>query len=168
MVLTFETQYQRIFDPDKRRRFAANPGSGVVKEYTAQYRQDGVLELVETGAPDLYADIQSHKDSCDLQLIINLYFNGDPAALSRVQGVYMDVSEMPDNIHQAMQLMDNARRDFDTLPVDIKAKFGNDPNQFLATLGTEQWFANMQIAQDGSAGSAKASEQNEQKDGDAE
>ena len=145
MMLSFETQYQRIFDPDKRRRFAANPGSGVVKEYTARYKQDGVLELVETGEHDLYADIQSHKDSCDLQLIINRYFNGDPAALSRVQGVYMDVSEMPDNIHQAMQLMDNARRDFDTLPVDIKAKFGNDPNQFLATLGTEQWFENMQV-----------------------
>lgn len=145
MALKFETQYQRIFDPDRRKRFEANPGSGVVKEYTAQYRQDGVLELVETGEHDLYADIQSHKDSCDLQLIINRYFNGDPAALSRVQGVYMDVSEMPDNIHQAMQLMDNARRDFDTLPVDIKAKFGNDPNQFLATLGTEQWFENMQV-----------------------
>ena len=145
MALTFETQYQRIFDPDKRCRFTANPGNGVVKEYTAQYRQDGVLELVETGEHDLYADIQSHKDSCDLQLIINRYFNGDPAALSRVQGVYMDVSEMPDNIHQAMQLMDNARRDFDTLPVDIKAKFGNDPNQFLAMLGTEQWFENMQV-----------------------
>lgn len=145
MTLTFETQYQRIFDPDKHRRFNSNPGSGVVKEYTAQYRQDGVLELVETGEHDLYADIQSHKDSCDLQLIINRYFNGDPAALSRVQGVYTDVSEMPDNIHQAMQLMDNARRDFDTLPVDIKAKFGNDSNQFLATLGTEQWFENMQV-----------------------
>lgn len=145
MMLSFETQYQRIFDPDKRRRFAANPGSGVVKEYTARYKQDGVLELVETGEHDLYADIQSHKDSCDLKLIINRYFNGDPAALSRVQGVYMDVSDMPDNIHQAMQMMDNARRDFDTLPVDIKAKFGNDPNQFLATLGTEQWFENMQV-----------------------
>lgn len=168
MALQFETQYQRIYEPDKRKRFVANPGSGIIKEYTAQYRQDGVLELVETGEHDLYADIQSHKDSCDLQLIINRYFNGDPAALSRVQGVYMDVSEMPDNIHQAMQLMDNARRDFDTLPVDIKAKFGNDPNQFLATLGTEQWFANMQIAQDGSAGLAQASEKNDQKDGDAE
>lgn len=167
MALTFESQYQRIYDPEKRRRFAANPGSGVVKEYTAKYRQDGVLELVETGEHDLYADIQSHKDSCDLQLIINRYFNGDPAALSRVQGVYMDVSEMPENIHEAMQLMETARKDFDTLPVDIKAKFGNDPNQFLATLGTEQWFDNMQIAQDGNSDLKSDVVETAQKDGDA-
>lgn len=144
--ILFNSQFDRIFDTDKRKRFPSQPGSGVVDEYTAQYCKDGTIELIKTGEHDLYADIQSHKDSCDLQTIIRQYFNGDPAALSRVQGVYMDVTEIPDNIHEAMQLMDNARKDFDKLPVDVKERFDFDANKFLATLGTQEWFSKMQVA----------------------
>lgn len=145
--LLFDNQFARIYDPDKHRRYPSNVGSGVVTEYTAQYCKDGTIELIPTGEHDLYADIQSHKDSCDLQTIIRQYFNGDPAALSRVQGVYMDVTELPDNIHEAMQLMDNARKDFDKLPVDVKERFDFDANKFLASLGTQEWFDKMQVEQ---------------------
>lgn len=130
---------------DQPHRILHHSGSSVTTTYSAEYDKTGTLQLKPTGEHDLYAEIQSHKDSTDLALILNRYFNGDPTVLSRVQGAYMDVSEMPTNVHEAMTLMHNAQRDFEKLPVDIKEKFGNDPNRFLATLGTEEWFAAMQI-----------------------
>lgn len=153
--LAFCTQYQRIA---QHQRFATNPGNGLIPTYSPRYATDGVLVLKEDGQHNLYEEIQSHRDSTDIELIIDRYFNGDPTALSRVQGTYADITNMPQNMHEAMALVDNARRDFESLPVDIKQLFDNDPNQFLATLGTEEWFNKMQISQNNEAKSVESSE----------
>lgn len=166
MAVMFESQFARLYDPEKRKRFPSIVGKGLKDEFTAAYNKDGTISLVKTGEHDLYADIQSHKDSCDLQTIIRQYFNGDPAALSRVQGVYMDVTAVPDNIHEAMQLIDNARKDFDSLPVDVKQKFDNDANKFLASLGTADWFEKMQVAQSANSDPVASVVESAQKDGD--
>lgn len=144
------TATQRIFEPDLHERHITAPGEAVVATYSPEYDKSGALQLVQDGEHNLYEEIQSHRDSTDLSLILNRYFNGDPTALSRVQGTYMDVTGLPDNIHEAMTLVDNARRDFDTLPPDIKQLFDNDANQFLSSLGTEDWFEKMQLKQDSS------------------
>lgn len=141
-----------------RRDPELNPGSPVVPLYRSQYNKDGVLELIEDGQHDLYAEIQSHAASTDMQLILDRYFNGDPSALSRVQGVYADITDMPTTIHEAMTIMDNARKDFETLPPVIKEQFGNDANQFLAQMGTDDWLAKMQLPVDKSYGTTDKSD----------
>lgn len=82
-AIKFQTQFQRRFED--RRTFPTQVGSPVVLTYTPEYDKQGNLQLVQDGEKDLYAEIQSHKDSTDLALILNRYFNGDPMALSRVQ-----------------------------------------------------------------------------------
>lgn len=139
----FDSQFERRGHSSIK----ASSGSRLVTNYRPAYDDRGVLHLVETGTHDLYAEIQSYSDSTDLATIINRYFNGDPLALSRVQGAYADLTGMPDNIHQVYNMMDKAAHDFHTLPVEIQAKFGNDPIRFLSTLGTPEWMAAMQIAQ---------------------
>lgn len=146
----FETQFARRGD----KRVFATVGDPLVKQYVAERDSDGVLLLNEAGGHDLYADIQSYAASCDLQVIVNRYFNGDPGALSRVQGVYADLDGMPDNIHEVYNLMQRAQVDFGSLPVDIQAKFGNDPMQFLATLGSAEWLEKMQMPQREAPGDA--------------
>lgn len=140
----FTSQFDRLYGADRKRRFS-NTGSGVVVTYSPSYDSDGILQLEASGTHNLYDEIQSHRESTDLALIISRYFNGDPGVLSRVQGVYADISEMPRNIHEAMSLMENARSDFFKLPPDIKEQFGNDPNQFLASLGSAEWLTKMQV-----------------------
>lgn len=142
------TAAQRIYEPDLHERHITASGEALVPTYSPQYNKAGALELVQDGEHNLYEEIQSHRDSTDLSLIINRYFNGDPMALSRVQGAYMDITGLPDNIHEAMTLVDNARRDFEGLPPEIKQLFGNDANQFLSSLGTEDWFSKMQVSQE--------------------
>lgn len=141
MADVFRTQYQAR----AAARYHTGVGSPLVQQYTAAYDKDGVLQLSESGQHDLYQDIQSHAASCDLAVIINRYFNGDPSALSRAQGIYADISTAPGTIHEAANLMRQAEADFLRLPVDIKEKFGNDPMRFLSTLGSDEWMAAMQI-----------------------
>lgn len=151
----FRSYYATVLSPDSREAFrSSGVGSGVVQLFRAEYDKTGVLQLVPDGEHDLYAEIQSHAASTDMQLILSRYFSGDPSVLSRVQGAYMDITGMPDNIHDALALMDNAKSDFDRLPPAIRDKFGNDVNQFLSLLGTEQWFEAMQIDRAASGGAA--------------
>lgn len=120
-------------------------GNCIVPLYRADYTKEGVLELKEDGEHDLYADIQSHVASTDLNMILERYFSGDPTALNRVQGTYMDVTRVPDNYHEAMAMIDNARKDFAQLPPEVKERFNNDANQWIAALGTADWFDKMQM-----------------------
>lgn len=146
--IKFVTQFERRAE---QRVYAAS-GDPIVKQFVAERDADGILQLNEAGSHDLYQDIQSYAASCDLQVIINRYFNGDPGALARVQGVYADLVGMPDNIHEVYNLMQRAQADFGSLPADIQAKFGNDPMQFLASLGSQEWLEKMQMPQSDAPG----------------
>ena len=137
----FRSQYQAR----AAQRYHVSVGSPEVQQYRPMYDSDGVLQLEPTVTHDLYAEIQSYAQSCDLQTIINRYFNGDPGALSRVQGVYADLTGMPDSIHEVYNLMEQAKSDFGRLPADVKDKFGNDVMRFLSALGTPEWRDAMQI-----------------------
>lgn len=142
-----ETSRERVASADEFWLYpVSEEGCGIVQLYRADYTKEGVLELKEDGEHDLYADIQSHVASTDLNMILERYFSGDPTALNRVQGTYMDVTQVPDNYHEAMAMIDNARKDFAQLPPEIKERFNNDANQWIAALGTADWFTKMQMS----------------------
>lgn len=141
-----ETSRERVASADEFWLYpVSEEGCGIVSLYRADYTKEGVLELKEDGEHDLYADIQSHVASTDLNMILERYFSGDPTALNRVQGTYMDVTQVPDNYHEAMAMIDNARKDFAQLPPEVKERFNNDANQWIASLGTADWFTKMQM-----------------------
>lgn len=142
-----ETSRERVASADEFWLYpVSEEGCGIVQLYRADYTKEGVLELKEDGEHDLYADIQSHVASTDLNMILERYFSGDPTALNRVQGTYMDVTQVPDNYHEAMAMIDNARKDFAQLPPEVKERFNNDANQWIAALGTADWFDKMQVS----------------------
>lgn len=59
--------------------------------------EDGKARLVKVGETDQQALINSYKDECDFNRIVERYQNGDISALARVQGLYTDISGYPDN-----------------------------------------------------------------------
>lgn len=140
----FNTLYAALYSGD-RPHFFASAGSREIPQYTGVYKADGRLYVEEVGKKNLYAEIQSHKDSTDLSFIITRYMNGDPAALSRAQGMFVDITQMPSNMHDIVNNMRAAEADFLRLPPDIKEKFGNDFHRFLMTLGTDEWNSAMQM-----------------------
>lgn len=98
--------------------------------------------LVKVGDTDLYAKIQEGKDDCDVYKIFDRFLAGDISALHRkAHEIYDDLTIMPNNIHEAAALVDQAMDDFMTLPVEVREAFGNDPEKFvsLATDAPEQF-----------------------------
>lgn len=129
----FLTQY------DKRVPVYEHLGSPVKTLYAPVFSQDGVMNLKEIGKHDLYAEIQSHKDSVDIHVLLSMYQNGDVGALSRIQGAYGDFTQMPTTFAEALNTMIAAEQYFNGLPVDVRAKFGHDFRQFVASMDAPDW-----------------------------
>ena len=84
---------------------SAPVGSGkrpVFKKVT----QDGHAVIKKVGETDQQALINSYVDECDVNRIVARCASGDYSALARVQGLYTDISGMPDNPTDAFAIAD--------------------------------------------------------------
>lgn len=73
------------------------------------------------------------KDSCDVNKIVNQFMRtGNADLLNQAKGMYLDLSTLPDNYQDALNLVIRARDAFDTLPAEVRAGFNNDVSAFLA------------------------------------
>lgn len=118
-------------------------GSPVKVLYAPEFDKRGVMKLVESGREDLYAFIQSHKDSVDLHKIMERFQNGDVSVLQRVQGVFGDFSEMPKTYAELLNVTLEAESTFASLPLEIREKFGHSFQAWLAQAGTQDWLVAM-------------------------
>lgn len=121
----FKTQF------DSRERVHANPGSTVRILYSPKFDEKGVMSLVESGKENLYEYIQSHKESCDIHVILERFARGDVGALERVQGVYGDFSNVPKSYADMLNLVHSAEDAFSRLSVDERAKYGHSFERWL-------------------------------------
>lgn len=95
----------------------------------------GRLTLQETGKVDLYAEIQSHKDSVDIHTLIARYRNGETDVFMQRPGFYGDITEMPKTYAEMYDIMVKAENSFNALPVDVRRQFDFDFGVYLASLG---------------------------------
>lgn len=128
---------------DKRERYICNSGSRFVEIYhpvidkeTGHYE----LEVDPMQTKDIYEEIQSYKDSCDIHKIVERYRAGDVDVLQRVQGMYGDLTVVPKNIFEFKEMEARLCESFDQLPVDVKQKFDNSYLQFAMSAGSDSWF----------------------------
>lgn len=111
----------------------SDPGSREKITYTPVFDKNGVLSLEATGKENVYELIQANRESCDLNLIMErVRATGDATILNRVQGFYMDASDLPDNWPEVMNSINNLRDGFDKMPSDFKELYGNDFVRFAA------------------------------------
>lgn len=127
-MLNFPTAYRA------HERFRTKVGSPIVKTYVARVSDDGVLDLVEDGEVDLYAQIQSHKDSVDINVLLKRFANGDVDVLSRVQGAYGDFVDMPRTYADMLNRLREAREFFDSLPLETRQKFDCNFDAFITSM----------------------------------
>lgn len=125
MSRAWPTQYFRPAGPK------TPVGSRVKIVYRGVYMDDGTLELYEAGEEDLYAKIQSHADSVDVNLLVQRYCNGERDVLHRVQGQYLDVTQMPKDMVSYLQMVSDAQAIYDALPVADKSAVGNSFERWL-------------------------------------
>lgn len=128
-MFDFNTQYGR-------QRVPANPGSGDRVLYSAAYDDRGRLELVEAGVDSLYDSIQSHADSVDIHVMLKRFAAGETDVFSQRQGAYGDFTEVPRTYAEMMQTLIDAESYFESLPVDVRGKFGHNFSEFVHAIGT--------------------------------
>lgn len=131
--MDFKTKY------DAHERVFTNPGSMIKEHYTPVIDKYGNRVIESDGSIDLYSQIQSWKDECDINILMAKFTNGDKTALMQRVGSYMDISELPDNFNDIMNVTTKAQSLFDSLPTDIKNVFGNNVYNFLANAKTKEF-----------------------------
>lgn len=138
----FDTQYS------PRERIHPCSGSRVKQLYAGRYDANGRVVLEEKGTEDLYAYIQSFADSVDINVILARFANGDTEALSRAQGFYVDVTEFPSNMADALNSINKAEEMFKSLPLEVRQRFDCSFEQFLSQSGSEDWLEKMGMISD--------------------
>lgn len=130
--MSFRTQFERI-------RVNSNPGTQYEITYKPHYTDTGAFDLIESGKIDVYEQIQSFKESCDLKTILARFANGDPQALNAKLPYFGDFSQMPDTLAGYLQLFSDAETSFAALSPDIRSAFNNSPSEFFASIGTDKF-----------------------------
>lgn len=125
-----------VRDPNS---FVSSSGESFHVRYSPRVLENGEIKLVESGKDDIKAMINSFRDSTDMSFILNRLAVGDTSVLSQRPAMYGDFTQMPTTYAEALQLVIDARREFNALPLDVKNSFNNDYRQYLATAGTPEW-----------------------------
>lgn len=144
--IEFGTLYDRIYG--KKVRFQCDHGSRTKTEYEPVYDKRGVWHLEKVREKDIYMDIQAYADECDINVIMARYRNGETDVLSRIQGVYGDFSNIPTNYAEIMNQKLEAERLFMGLSADVREKYNNSVEQFMAEIGTKSGLEKLGVSFD--------------------
>lgn len=137
--MSFRNQFERI--PVK-----SNSGSRFVVTYKPHYSDTGALDLIEDQKIDVYEQIQSFKESCDIKTILARFAAGDESALNRRLPYFGDFSEMPNSLAGYLQLLADAENTFAQLPADVRANFNNSPSEFFSAIGSPDFDKRMGVS----------------------
>lgn len=133
-VILFPTKYR------EKKRFISNSGSRMMPTYMMEVDHEGKRELKkQKGGINLYAKIQSYKDSCDINYLLARFARGDESALSKVQGIYGDFTQMPKTFAELSQRVIDAENLFNNLPLATRKEFNFSASEFYASIGTEKF-----------------------------
>ena len=129
----FRTQYNR-------ERVTSEPGSPIKKQYQARIDKYGNMVVESKGDFNLYAYINSFADSVDINVLLARFANGDKNALIQRAADYLDITNIPSNIADMLNLVNDGKRLFDSLPVEVKKQFDNNFNKFITTADSQEWY----------------------------
>lgn len=128
-----------------------NAGDPILIKYSSKVMDDGKIQLIPSGKVNIQEKIDSYRDSCDINIILRRLKNGDLSVMDAFNAspIYGDFVDMPKSYREVLQFTIDAQKHFDELPAEIKAKFDNDYNEFMATAGTEDWMNKLKVEEKG-------------------
>ena len=124
------------------------PGESVRRTYLWERNEKGekVLKLDQT--IDQQAEIDSYLEETKLENIIRRA-SIDPDIAARIKpdigGGIQDFTEAPQTLAELQNIMLRAEQVWEEVPKEIKLKFNNDVDKFIASYGTVEWAKNLGI-----------------------
>lgn len=126
-------------------------GNNTGTEYTPVYEyevdENLIKGLKKTGERNSYEEIQMHADECKIETIL-AKATVDPSILEQRKGIYADVSEMPKSLAEYKNLEIKIIQDFEKLPSEVREKFDNSFDKYIAEYGSEMWAKALGITSD--------------------
>lgn len=99
--------------------------------YDGKRYRSAISFLDDEGNPSIGRTKQSHKDECDINVILRKYDKtGLITHVNTAAAQYGDFTEI-NEYQESLNLVINAQNAFDELPSSIRKKFGNDPGAFF-------------------------------------
>lgn len=138
--IQFATAYNL---PEKKEATAS--GSRKKNVYNYRINNHGSKVLEKTGEEDLQDMINSFEEETKIENILARAKLGDRTAI-RENIDFGDLTSIPNNIIEAKRQILTMENYWKTLPMDIKAKYGNNMDKFMNDVGSEQWLKNMGLA----------------------
>ena len=105
------------------------------KVYKVVHDANGNKRFEQVGQTDLFALTQSFKESCSIENIIKRASN-DPSVLHRTVGQYMDLTKVPTTMQDCFEVINNAQKVFENLPMDQRNTYNNNFASFLGDFKT--------------------------------
>lgn len=127
-----------------RERFFMPSGEGIARTYMLNIDDNGCECLVCTGQTDIYAEIQSYREGCDLAMLLR---NIDPSALNSMVSSFtaddlvnsgiVDYATMPTTLGGMFNLVQKGENMFNGLPEEIRKEFNYSVKNFVSQFGTQ-------------------------------
>lgn len=127
-MMNFRTMY------DDFERVPSCPGDAEEIEYTPVVNENGSLSFEPTGVINIREYIDSFRESCDLNVILSRFENGDTSVLSRTQGGYFDAVGMPTTYAEMLNTVMTAESEFMKLPLSVRERFDNSFHKWLSLM----------------------------------
>lgn len=121
--------------------FISESGSRFHEDFVGKLDKNGDVVLVSVGKTDVYEEIQSHALEADINVLIKRATAGDLSVFT--SAVFGDFSDRPESFHEMINMVKDAEREFNHLPQEVKDKFDNNFEKYVATAGTKEWFNKM-------------------------
>lgn len=126
-------------------------GESVRRTYLWERNKKGEKVLTLDQIIDQQAEIDSYLEETKLENIIRRA-SIDPDIAARIKpdigGGIQDFTEAPQNLAELQNIMLRAEQIWDEIPKEIKLKFDNDVDKFVASFGTIDWAKNLGIYQE--------------------
>lgn len=101
--------------------------------FNTPYNRSRVVPSAPAILPGQVVTQQTPANSLLIHNILARVKNGQSlSSLAQRSGIFIDNTILPSDLHTAQNLVLQARREFDTLPGKIRARFSDDPVKFLA------------------------------------
>lgn len=137
---------------NEKERKETEAGQKVRLTFRWAYDDKGNKSLVQDEEIDRDAEIQSYLEETKIENIINRAAF-DPSIVQKLGAQLSDAepqdfTNMPSTLAEAQNLMIQAEQTWDKLPREVKQKFDNDVNKFIARFGTTDWMKALGLDQE--------------------
>ena len=130
-----------------RERAITECGSEIDDVWGYEIDKFGRKVLVRTGTKNVYDEIQACLEETKIENILKRASMGDNTVF-RPDGVYADLTELPSNLIEARQAMQNLENVWNEVPNEIKAKYHYSVDEFIGASGSDTWLRDMGLLSD--------------------